>query len=67
MGESGVQGTMGRWRTYCEFARSPQPLNDAEVVESHGCEEDFCRVRVACLRITPRLSVGENITSSFHR
>lgn len=28
--------------TYSEFAGSPQPLNDAEVVERHGCEEEFC-------------------------
>lgn len=37
-------------RRYGEFARSPQSLNDAEVVERHGCEEDFGGVRVTSLR-----------------
>lgn len=32
-----------------ELSRAPESFNDSHVVERHGGEEDFGRVRVACL------------------
>ena len=34
---------------YGELSRAPQTLNDAEVVERHGGEQEFCGVVVAGL------------------
>ena len=36
---------------YGEFSRAPQTLNDAEVVERHGGEQEFCGVVVAGLSV----------------
>ncbi len=41
-----------RWdgpEAYGEFSRTPESLNDAEVVECHGGEEQLGGVCVACL------------------
>lgn len=38
-------------KAYGEFSRAPQTLNDAEMVERHGGEQEFCGVVVAGLSI----------------
>lgn len=37
---------LDRRGTYCELARTPKALNDAEVVEGHGPEEDFSGIKI---------------------